>query len=69
LVGLVPEDEEVIVSTNKGYPIAMDNNSITSKAFHNIASRLQGEEVEFISFNEKSDIFTKLSKMLRSGGE
>ena len=69
LIGLLPEDENVIVSTNNGHPIALDNKSITSQAFHNIAKRLQGEDVEFISLNDKGDIFSKLSKMLRSGGD
>ena len=69
LIGLVPEDDEVIISTNKGYPIALENKSVTAQAFHNIAKRLEGEDVGFISFTEKGDIFAKLSKMLKPGGD
>ncbi|RME91267.1 MAG: septum site-determining protein MinD [Anaerolineae bacterium] len=47
LVGVVPEDEDVIVSTNRGVPVALDVKSKAGKAFRNIARRLRGEDVPF----------------------
>jgi septum site-determining protein MinD len=43
LIGIVPEDENVIMSSNRGQPVAMDNKSRAGEAFHNIARRLNGE--------------------------
>ena len=48
LVGIVPEDENVIVASNRGTPMAFDNKSKAGQAFHNIARRLMGEEVPFM---------------------
>ena len=44
------EDEQVIVSTNRGEPIALNVKlSSTAKAYLNIARRLQGEEVPLVN--------------------
>lgn len=48
LLGVVPEDEEIIVSTNKGEPIASTENVKSGQAYRNIALRLKGEEVPFM---------------------
>lgn len=48
LVGIVPEDENVIVASNRGTPMAFDNKSKAGQAFHNIANRLMGKEVPFM---------------------
>jgi septum site-determining protein MinD len=47
LIGLVPEDENVIVASNRGAPLTLDAKSKAGKAFHNIARRLLGDEVPF----------------------
>ncbi len=68
LIGIVPEDENVVVSTNRGQPIVLDGKTKAAQAFLNIARRLRGENVPFLNLEEKEDIFSKLSRMLRSGG-
>ena len=46
LLGLVFEDEQVIVSTNRGEPLTLsDSSSPAAQAYGNIAQRLQGEDV------------------------
>ncbi|MDM7953397.1 MAG: septum site-determining protein MinD [Cyanobium sp. CZS 25K] len=46
LVGLVVEDEQVIVSTNRGEPLTLNGNgSGAALAYQNIARRLRGEEI------------------------
>ncbi len=69
LIGVVPEDENVVVSTNRGQPVALDPKSRAGKAFNNIARRLRGEQVPFLDLDEKADLFSKLSRMLRPGGD
>ncbi len=69
LLGIVPEDENVIISTNRGQPIVLDGKSKAGEAFQNIARRLLGEDVPIMKFDEKSDFFSKLGRMIRPGGD
>ena len=49
LLGLVFEDEQVIVSTNRGEPLTLsDGGSPAARAYSNIAGRLQGEEIPLL---------------------
>ena len=68
LIGLIPEDEEVITSTNRGIPIALDGKSKAGQAFCNIARRLEGEEVPFLSMAETGGLLGRLSRIIRQGG-
>lgn len=45
LLGVVPESDEVVVSTNRGVPLANDRNSKAGAAFVRMAARLNGENV------------------------
>jgi len=48
LVGVVPEDEHIVVSTNRGEPAVLQNSSLAGRAYRNIAARLMGEDVPFL---------------------
>jgi septum site-determining protein MinD len=69
LIGVIPEDENVVISTNRGQPIAMDGKTKAGEAFHNIARRLNGEKVPFLNLEEKEDFFKRLVRMIRPGGD
>jgi septum site-determining protein MinD len=69
LIGIVPEDENVMVGSNRGTPVVLDGKSRAGRSFTNIARRLRGEEVPFDEVNEKQGIFNKLTRMFRAGGE
>jgi len=45
LIGIVPEDDSVVVSTNKGEPLAMANLTPAAKAFEKIAGRILGKDI------------------------
>jgi septum site-determining protein MinD len=49
LLGIVPDDETVVTSTNRGEPAALSSLSPAGQAFHNIAARLMGEEVPLMN--------------------
>jgi septum site-determining protein MinD len=68
LLGVIPEDENVILSTNRGIPIALDGKSRAGQAFRNIALRLRGETVPFLDLYEQAGFFGRLSKLIRPGG-
>ncbi len=69
LVGMVPEDETVVVSTNRGVPVAIDGRSKAGKAFRNIARRLNGENVPFLTMEDDSGLFGRLARFIRPGGD
>ena len=69
LIGIVPEDASVVVSTNRGQPVVMEAYTKAGQAFRNIALRLKGQEVPFLDLDEKKGFFQSLSNMLRSGGD
>ncbi len=57
LIGVVPDDKSITVSTNKGEPIVLDNDAMAGKAFKNIAKRIIGEEVPFMDFDTDHEGF------------
>ncbi|MBW4508792.1 MAG: septum site-determining protein MinD [Scytonematopsis contorta HA4267-MV1] len=67
LIGVVPDDERVIVSTNRGEPLVLseNNQSLAATAIENITRRLQGETVEFLDLDSPNDsIFSRLRRLL-----
>ena len=63
LIGIVPEDESVIVSSNRGTPVAQDPKSRAGQAFRNIAKRIKGEEVPFLDMDKQAGLWDRLQKM------
>jgi septum site-determining protein MinD len=63
LVGVVPDDETVLIASNKGAP---DPNSKAGQAFRNIARRLMGEDVPFFEIEGSGNIFTRIRRIFGS---
>lgn len=63
LLGAVPEDEGIVISTNKGEPVVYSDNRRAGQAFKNIARRLEGEELPLMSL-EKDTIFRKIKNII-----
>ncbi len=63
LIGIVPEDETVIVSSNRGTPVAQDPKSRAGQAFRNIARRIRGQEVPFLDVEKQAGIWDRLQRM------
>jgi septum site-determining protein MinD len=65
LLGIVPDDETVVTSTNRGEPAALSSLSPAGQAFHNIAARLMGEEVPLMNLEvPKEGTLRRLLRML-----
>lgn len=54
LLGIVPDDDSIVISTNKGRPIALNREAYISQAYHNIAQRILGYNVPLMRFQEIS---------------
>jgi len=63
LIGIVPEDESVIVGSNRGTPIALDGKSKAGQAFRNIALRLQGQQVPFLDLDAHDGLWARLQRL------
>ena len=68
LIGVIPEDENVVISTNRGQPVTLDGKNRAAVAFHNIARRLRGEKVPFMNLEEKDGFFDRFARLFRTGG-
>jgi septum site-determining protein MinD len=63
LIGIVPEDENVIVGTNRGAPIAMEAKSQAGQAFRNIAQRLLGYDVPFLELDNRGGFWSRIQRI------
>lgn len=64
LLGIVPEDELILISTNRGTPAVLDESSRAGLAFRNIARRILGEQVPFMSLEEELSFFQRVLRAL-----
>ncbi len=62
LIGVIPEDEAILISTNRGAPVALQatNSTSASQAFRNVARRLEGEEVPLIDLTVKDGFLSRI---------
>lgn len=63
LIGVVPDDEDIIVAANKGEYVCAMNNSRSGQAYRNIAARLNGENVDLMKL--KQSFFERLFQKKR----
>jgi len=63
LIGIVPEDEGVIVGSNRGAPVSSDSKSRAGQAFRNIARRITGEEVPFLDLDNSGGLWGRIQKL------
>jgi len=66
LLGIVPDDDAIVISTNKGEPTVFDEKSRPGRAFRNIARRIDGEEVPLLDLNEKKGLVGFFKGMFKS---
>lgn len=64
LIGAIPDDENIVISTNQGEPCVGDS-SLAGQAYMNICHRVMGEEVPFLDLKIKSGFFSRLKQLFR----
>lgn len=61
LIGIIPDDENIVISSNKGEPLTISGDSKAAIAFKNIAGRVIGKEVPFLELKtEPTGFFNRL---------
>ncbi len=63
LIGIVPEDENVIIASNRGAPVSLENKSRAGQAFRNIAKRLKGEKVPFMDLDAQGGLWDRIQRL------
>ena len=62
VLGIVPDDESIIVSTNRGEPCVLDDKSLAGQAFRDIARRVLGESVPLIDLFGDETFLARVKK-------
>jgi septum site-determining protein MinD len=66
LIGVVPDDERIQATTNKGEPAITEEKSMAGRAYRNIAKRVMGEEVPFMDLEEGKGIMRKIKGLFKA---
>lgn len=67
LLGVIPNDDRIVIATNRGTPIVADMSSQAGQAFRNVAKRLSGENIPLMDFiKPKQNLFVKQLHKLKS---
>ena len=64
LIGAVPDDDQIVISTNQGEPLVGDS-SLAGQAYMNICRRVIGEKVDLLNLDVKEGFFKKVSKLFK----
>lgn len=64
LIGVMPDDENIVISTNTGDPIAANTDTLPGKAYANMCLRITGEEIPYIDLDLPTGFFGKLKSFM-----
>ena len=64
LLGVVPEDESIVISTNRGEPAVMDHSSKAGEAYRRITRRIRGEEVPLMNLDVPDGLMDRLKRLI-----
>lgn len=67
VLGIVPDDESIVISTNRGEPCVADKSSFAGQAFRDICRRMNGETVPLMDLEEKTGVFSKIKRLFVRG--
>ena len=66
LLGMVPDDENVVIATNQGEPL-VGSNTLAGKAYQNICYRIVGREVPFLDLEKGVSFWARVSGIFHKG--
>jgi len=69
LLGVIADEPEIVVSTNRGEPLALRTNSSVASAYHAIAARIAGDDVPAPTVELKGTLFGRIGALFGSRGK
>jgi septum site-determining protein MinD len=67
VIGIVPDDEDIVISTNRGEPAVSNYSSMSGQAFRNITKRIMGEDLPLMDLDVGEGFFSRLKKLFNIG--
>lgn len=70
LLGIVPEDQDIIISTNRGEPVVLrdgDKLPKSTMAYRNIAGRIAGQDVPFLDLDTPTPWVERVKSLFKFG--
>ena len=67
MLGLIPDDQELIVATNRGVPIVHNKKSLSGEAFRRIAARVEGQDLPFLDLENGHGVFSRFKRLMGIG--
>ncbi len=64
LIGIVPEDENIVSASNRGEPVVLNGKAQSGEAYKRIARRIEGEDVPFLELEMNGGFFSKIKRMI-----
>lgn len=64
LIGAVPDDENIVISTNQGEPL-VGSDTMAGRAYMNICKRILGEEVPLMDLGGNNGFWSKLAGLFK----
>lgn len=64
IIGAIPDDEEIVISTNQGEPL-VGMNSSAGQAYLNICKRVLGQEVPLMDLEKNRSFLAKFAGLLK----
>ena len=64
LIGAVPDDENIVISTNNGEPL-VGSDALAGQAYLNICKRILGEDVPLLDLSNKSSLWSKIASLFK----
>lgn len=65
LIGAVPDDENIVISTNRGEPVA-GSDTKAGRAYMNIVRRIMGEDVPLENLETNNGFWSRLSGLFKN---
>ena len=62
IMGVVPDDETIVVSTNRGEPIVSRDDSNAGQAYRNITQRILGNDIPIMDLNMDENFVGKIKR-------
>lgn len=60
LLGIIPDNKDIVITTNRGEPVVMNPKSLPAQAYMNIARRILGQEVPLLELDTKKSFLQRL---------